>query len=325
MKINRVTSKDREGIISIYAAPNEVERKELSELLSIDTYDLDSALDPDEISRVEFEQNSVSMIWKQPKQPLIGKDIAFEVSSIGLFLRDSHLVIVTGNDPIQVPDNRLEDAASPIDFILTYLFYTIRNYLGNLKAIKQSTAELQAKIVDSYENRYFVQMFTLSESLIYYLNAIEANGAVLSKLSSRAKVLGLSEDQIDLLDDIRLENKQCARQAQIYGEVLSGLMDARGNIINNNMNMLLKTLMIINIIFLPLNLIAGIGGMSEFSMMTEGIHWTISYSVFGFAMCLIGFLTWLFLAKVIDGHGNGSFLAKIRNKIIFTRIRNDQS
>lgn len=43
-----------------------------------------------------------------------------------------------------------------------------------------------------------------------------------------------------------------------------------------------KTL--INVVFLPLNLIASIGGMSEFSMMTGGTPWWVSYPLFLTAM-----------------------------------------
>jgi magnesium transporter len=46
---------------------------------------------------------------------------------------------------------------------------------------------------------------------------------------------------------------------------------------NNSMNNLLRKLTLINVVFLPLNLIASIGGMSEFSMMTAGAPWWVSY------------------------------------------------
>jgi len=39
-------------------------------------------------------------------------------------------------------------------------------------------------------------------------------------------------------------------------------------------------------VFLPLNLIASIGGMSEFSMMTAGVPWWVSYPLFLTAMAL---------------------------------------
>ena len=55
-------------------------------------------------------------------------------------------------------------------------------------------------------------------------------------------------------------------------------MDAVVGFINVNQNKDLKRLTIISVIFMPLNLLAGIGGMSEFTMMTQGIPWPIAYS-----------------------------------------------
>jgi len=62
-------------------------------------------------------------------------------------------------------------------------------------------------------------------------------------------------------------------------------MDAIVGFINVNQNKDIKRLTVISVIFMPLNLLAGIGGMSEFTMMTQGIPWPIAY--FGFTMGLI--------------------------------------
>jgi magnesium transporter len=42
---------------------------------------------------------------------------------------------------------------------------------------------------------------------------------------------------------------------------------------------------------MPLNVLAGIGGMSEFTMMTEGVPWPISYSSFAVGLITIGWIT----------------------------------
>ena len=193
-----------------------------------------------------------------------------------------------------------QGASSSVDILLRFLLYTVHHYLGHLKMIKQLTIELESKISSAMENRYLLQMFSLSESLIYYLNAIEANGAVLVKLRTAVEKLGLSKERIEFLDDIMLDNQQCARQAQIYSTVLSGLMDARGTIINNNMNVLLKNLTLINVIFLPLNLIASILGMSEFSMMMQGVDWRLAYFLFSLGMIVVGWGTWLILMWTLN-------------------------
>ena len=77
-------------------------------------------------------------------------------------------------------------------------------------------------------------------------------------------------------------------------------MDARGNIINNNMNLLLKNLTIINVVFLPLGVLAGIGGMSEFAKITEGIPWWVAYPLFMLVLTGIGVATWRVLERWID-------------------------
>ncbi|MBL8390303.1 MAG: magnesium transporter CorA, partial [Candidatus Accumulibacter sp.] len=53
-----------------------------------------------------------------------------------------------------------------------------------------------------------------------------------------------------------------------------------------------KRLTVLSVIFMPINVIAGMGGMSEFSMMTEGIPWPIAYTGFACAMVAIGALTY---------------------------------
>ena len=59
-----------------------------------------------------------------------------------------------------------------------------------------------------------------------------------------------------------------------------------------------KNLTIINIVFLPLNLVAGIGGMSEFTMWTTGIDWRVSYTILLVAMLLIGWVTAFLLGRM---------------------------
>jgi magnesium transporter len=65
--------------------------------------------------------------------------------------------------------------------------------------------------------------------------------------------------------------------------------------ININQNKVIKLLTVVSVVFMPLNILAGIGGMSEFTMMTEGIPWPISYSLFTIGMILVGWFTYVIL------------------------------
>jgi magnesium transporter len=57
----------------------------------------------------------------------------------------------------------------------------------------------------------------------------------------------------------------------------------------------MKRLTVINVVFMPLNVLAGVGGMSEFSMMTKGIAWPLAYSAFMLVLTIIGLSTYKFL------------------------------
>jgi len=70
-------------------------------------------------------------------------------------------------------------------------------------------------------------------------------------------------------------------------------MDATVGFLNVNQNKDLKRLTVISVVFMPINVLAGIGGMSEFSMMTHSIAWPIAYGIFIVGMIGIGIMTYL--------------------------------
>lgn len=291
--------RDRADVL-VYSQPDDAEKAGLLKDFNLDPLDLEAIYDPDEVPRVEWSTDHTFIVWKRPDNVSHGASIQFDVFSLGLLLMRNRLVIIIPAGELTLSGREFKRVNSPNECALRTLLHTVHHYQGHLKAIKMMSQELQAKIITSMNNHYLLQMFALSESLIYYQNALESNLTVLSKLHSAPDKCGFTSDHMGLLDDVIIENQQASLQAGIYSNVLSGLMDARGSIINNNMNALLKNLTIINVVFLPLNLIASIGGMSEYSAMTSGLHWGLSYSLFGFGLLLLGWFTWWWVIKVID-------------------------
>lgn len=288
------------GQILVAISPDDRERVLLQERFILDDYDLSSTLDPDEVSRLDLDDGRLFLIWKLPHSATISEAIELDVGVVGLtYFRDC-LAFVRANGDLSFADREFRKITDIKDVMLAFLLRTVHHFVGHLKVIKQLSSELEKKITVAMENKHLLQMFNLGERLVYYVDAIQANGVVLAKLRSISVQLGFQERHIEMLDDIILENNQAARQAAIYSSVLSGLMDARGTIVNNNMNVLLKNLTLINIVFLPLNLIASIGGMSEWSMMTQGLDWRLSYSLFFLGMLGLGFAIWLLMKKIID-------------------------
>jgi magnesium transporter len=67
----------------------------------------------------------------------------------------------------------------------------------------------------------------------------------------------------------------------------------------NRTNRSVRRLTFITTIFLPLSLLAGIGGMSEWSMMTGPENWRITYPLFLLSMVVIGAVCYSFLRRII--------------------------
>jgi len=113
--------------------------------------------------------------------------------------------------------------------------------------INMITDSLEQKINTTMENKYLLNLFTLEKSLVYYLAAINSNSMLIEKIKNNATKLAMTPENLELLDDVTIESKQCARQAEIYSSILASLMNARSSIVSNNINVLMKTLNIIMI------------------------------------------------------------------------------
>ena len=78
-------------------------------------------------------------------------------------------------------------------------------------------------------------------------------------------------------------------------DIVTSLMEMYLSLLNNQMaqtanamNATVRRLTLITTIFMPLTLLAGIGGMSEWSMMTGPANWKISFPAFLLAMPVLG-------------------------------------
>ena len=87
-----------------------------------------------------------------------------------------------------------------------------------------------------------------------------------------------------------------------YRDIVTSLMEMYLSMLNNRMtkaanetNVTVRRLTFITTIFMPLTLLAGIGGMSEWSMMTGPQNWKIAYSAFLLAMAVFGFVNYYLL------------------------------
>jgi len=303
-----VPTDDANSNIQVFINPNETERMYLLGELDLDEHTLASALDPDELSRIEFEPDHIAVIFKQPRHYSAEDNFLFRVSSVGLYLFSDRLIAVLDDD-ISLFD-RGKDMSNLTgglpELMIRLIARSVSQFLGHIRTISTIVEELEQKLSKTMSNEHLLHMFKLNQSMTYYLSAISTNGALIDRMRGASAKIGFTVEHNELMEDLSVDNAQCYKQAEIYSVILGGLMDARTGVINNNLNLLMKRLTILTVIFMPLNVIAGVFGMSEYSEFVNGfcgrgadgfdpVLQLVAYSLFGLGLVAISFLTYKLL------------------------------
>ena len=105
------------AVVSVYSNPASAAQRELLESLGIDDHMLESALDPDEISRLEFDlkEQQTFIVLKRPNQEANGRPELLGISSIGILFQPNRMIIVTPDDEPLVDDG---DRAESLQMLL---------------------------------------------------------------------------------------------------------------------------------------------------------------------------------------------------------------
>ncbi|MBN1560952.1 hypothetical protein JW998_11920 [candidate division KSB1 bacterium] len=131
-----VTDSEGKDTIHVYSDPTTEERQHLIKMLDLDQHSLSSALDPDEISRLELNPALAFMIWKHPENYSFDGEIRFNVSSIGIALTSDQLVVILAQKVTLFGEQQISRMKNLIDVVLYILSQTTRNFLEHLKVIR---------------------------------------------------------------------------------------------------------------------------------------------------------------------------------------------
>jgi magnesium transporter len=284
--------------VDIYVMPDGDERAFLTDVLGIDPHTLASSIDPDETPRIEFEDEYTAIIVKYPKNYSADDNFLFLVKSMGIFLFPDRVVLVIDEELPQLFTGRFATKIyTKQDVMLRVLTQTIRHFESHLRVINMCSNDIETHLNESYNNSNLLDMFTLKKSLVYYVNALSGNRRVFERIQVGQAKFQFTEDNIELLEDLQIENRQFLDQAQVYSQILSGLVDARSSIINNNLNVLMKNMNAIVIAVAIPTFFTGVFGMSEFTEFLSGPnhkYWYLSFPLFFILMTgLALFVFWL--------------------------------
>ena len=246
----------------VYVNPDEKEKAQLITTSAIDEHTFHSSLDPEEVGRIEFEDNHLAAIIKKPKKYSSEDNFIFKISSVGLFLFTDKLIVVSGEDDLTWEGRLFSRLHSVRDIFMQVIFHYVVHFEEHLKVIRRISEELEREINVAVSNKDLLHMFKLSKGLVYYLDAISSNNKVIERLKVNAAKLNFDQNVHDLLDDLIIEGSQCYQQADSYMDVLSGMMDAWASIINNNLNIRLKRLTVVSICIMTPTLVVSLFSMN---------------------------------------------------------------
>ncbi len=287
--------------VDVYIMPDGEERAYLTDQLGIDAHTLASSIDPDETPRIEFEDDYIAIILKYPKNYSADDNFLFRVKSMGIFLFADRVVLVIDEEFPQLFTGKFATKVyTKQDVLLRVLTQTIRHFESHLRVINMCSDEIETQLNESYNSSNLLDMFTLEKSLVYYVNALSGNRRAFERIRVGAYKFQFTEENIELLDDLQIENRQFLDQAQVYSQILSGLVDARSNIINNNLNVLMKNMNAIVIAVAIPTFFTGVFGMSEFTEFLSGPqhkYWYVSFPVFFVLMTGLAFFVFWLIKK----------------------------
>jgi magnesium transporter len=290
-----------------YFDPCEEDLTPLVEHFGVHALTIEDCLDEDQIPKMEDFQGHAFMLLNGCRYES-GKMILEEADFI---LGKNFLVTVSGHSggSLKFYEKVEAIAASEPREIKHGPDFLLQLVMENLVDTKFTAIESLQDEIDAAEEQVLYdptafrpeRLILLRRQLLTLRKSLFHEREILVKICRR-DCSYVSEKAIYHYRDIYDHLAKYFEIVEIYREMITSLMEIYLSMINNRMaevangtNATMRRLTVINTIFMPLTLLAGIGGMSEYSMMTGSSNWRIAYPVFLLLMVVIGGLNWYLL------------------------------
>ncbi|MGQ9706998.1 MAG: magnesium transporter CorA family protein [bacterium] len=246
--------------------PPLIELERLIQELDIPPDFLMDSLDIDERARIEVDGKFTLVLLRIPRFDKSNADVPFTTLPLGIiFTKDYVLTIcLEKSDVILDISNSGAGSLTSEDrgrFILHIFRKTVLLYLKYLKEINKRTDTIERELHKSMRNEELIKLLNIEKSLVLFTTSLKSNEIMMERLQKMA-ILKSNQEYIDLLEDIIIDNRQAIEMANIYSNILSGMMDAFASVISNNMNIVIKFLTAVTILLMVPTLIVSAYGMN---------------------------------------------------------------
>ena len=275
--------------------PEPSELRIVSEITEASLDLLRAALDMEESSRVEVEDDHILIIINVPKMEA-GAAYAHDTVPLGVVVSRDYVttVCLEENDVLADFDaihHHFFDTRRRTRFLFQILYKSAVLYLKNLHLMNRKTDEVEQALRRSMKNKELFQLLDLQKALTYFTVALRSNRSVIDRLvrffsnSSAHHLIRIEEEDEELLEDVRIEYDQAVEMVQVHSDVMASMMDAMASVISNNLNIVMKFLASVTIVMAIPTLLSGFFGMNV------PIPWTDNPFGFLYALIVAAILT----------------------------------
>lgn len=280
-------------------APSQDESLEIARRYGIDLSDVRAALDEEESSRVDVNDDYVLIIFDIPTVEIRHNQEAYSTIPIGVIWTDEAIITICSVETPVIKHfilNNLKDFTTKKQVRFTYqiLYRTCALYQSYLRIIDRKRLEMEERIGGATEDADIINLHEMESNLVYFDTSLRANRMIVDRLTRYSGIKKFQEDQ-ELLEDVIVENLQAIEMTQIYRDILKGTRELMSTVINNRLNNIMKYLASITIVMAIPTIISGIYGMN-----VSGRWMPLSDTPYGFAtICGIILLVCIVVAIIL--------------------------
>jgi len=243
-------------------APNRAELEELSEKFDLDVDMLGDALDPDEIPRLEVEDNLLYIYMRYAYRRADTVDTDPVLLVVG-----SNFVVTVSRLPLPSFERLLSTTVlyttQRPKLLLILLRYLVLSYESNLKLLDRTIRGVRAKLnVENINNRDFIAFVVIEDALSSFQAELVPESLLLQGLLAGRYKLKFHEDDEDLIEDLVQATQQLIEASRSSLQTIVHIREAYGTIMANNLNKIFKMLTSITILMTIPTIVTSIYSMN---------------------------------------------------------------
>ena len=299
------------GIVWLHYS--ETSKEELSKLIEpfgLHPLAIEDCFDENEIPKIEdFPSNSFILF-----NTFSYSNKELSIGEVDLFIGKNFLVTVSlstseNSHPLEgiehIVETNIQNARHGPSFLMhVILDYVVDQKFAAIEALEDDMDTVEGAMLGDVTSFNPVELIRFRRYLLSLRKSLFHEREILVKIC-RKDCPFITDKAIFHYRDIYDHLVGFFELTESYRDIVTSLMEMYLSMLNNQMtrvsnetNTSVRRLTIITTIFMPLTLLAGIGGMSEWSMMTGPENWRFTYPAFLLVMVVIGFgnyylLKWL--------------------------------